>query len=151
MKLVFSKKETGNGTHRVIAIPTTKKEKEFFNTIKDMDGNYRPWVYDALFKFDNKIVDNPFVDEYDENGSLVSDNSGAYMQLVDDLKVDGMTWSKSINEDDYFKYLIKPSNFCILSFYYFYYNKFGKMRRIKHLYKRMIELERGQTSIHFKE
>lgn len=151
MKLVFDKKGLVNayGYERVIAIPTTKKEKLFFSIIKDEKGNYRPWVYNSLFRFDDKILDNPFVDDYDENGNLLMDNSGAYIELVDELKLDEMNWNKEAYDDTSFEYLIKPSNFCILSLYYYLFDKIGKMRRMKHLYNRMIEMSDKQSCFRY--
>lgn len=153
MKLVFSKKgliKDNSGYEKVIIIPTTKKEKSFFKLVKDEKGNYRPWVYNTLFRLDKKILDNPFTDWFDNDGHLIMDNSGPYIELVDELKLDDMNWNASAYDDNSFDYLIKPSNFCIFSLYCYLFDKFGKMRRLKQLYHRMIKLYDNQSCFDLK-
>lgn len=141
MKLVFDKKGLVKDAKydNVIIIPTSKREKEFFNTVKDERGNYKPWVYNALYKFGDIILDNP-IDE------------DKYMELVDDYKFDNTCWDyykyKSTNGP--FNFLVKPSNFCILSYYCYLYDKSGKNRRLRTLYEKMIKLYNNQSTVdHF--
>ena len=110
MKLVFD----GKGLikcHRysnVIVIPTTTKEKNFFNECKrDNGSDYKLWVYKKLYELDNLVIDNPMADGYDEDGNLIY-NSEPIFDMVLDMTRDG---------DDYVG-IPKPSNFCILSLYY---------------------------------
>ncbi len=137
MKLVFDGKGLIKG-HRysnVIAIPTTINEKYFFSVCKDVNGNYKPEVYNALYDLDEQIIDNPMTDIYDNHGNLAW-NSEIIMNMVRDAK----------QESD-FAAIPKPSNLCILSLYYTLSKRYNKVRRLNLLYKRMINLWHNQSIV----
>ena len=137
MKLVFDKKGLINDhmLEKVIAIPTTANEKYFFSICKDANGNYKPEVYNALYKLDEQIIDNPMSDIYDNHGNLVWD-SEIIMNMVRDAK----------QESD-FAAILKPSNLSILSLYYTLTKRYNKVRRLNLLYKRMIKLWHNQSIV----
>lgn len=124
---------------RTIVVPTTAKEKYFFNFCKDANGNYKPWVYNTLYTFDEYILDNPMTDVYDNHGNLVH-NSETIMDMVRNAK----------QESD-FADIPKPSNLCILSLYYTLAKRYNKVRRVNLLYKRMINLWFNQSVVVSKE
>lgn len=141
MKLVFDKKGLikDHKCSNVIAIPTTAKEKRFFSFCKDANGNYKPFVYNALYKLDEQIIDNPMTDIYDNHGNLAW-NSEIIMDMVRETK----------QESD-FAAIPKPSNLCILSLYYTLAKRYNKVRRVNLLYKRMIKLWHNQSIVVSKE
>lgn len=141
MKLVFDKKGLikDHKCSNVIAIPTTAKEKRFFSFCKDANGNYKPFVYNALYKLDEQIIDNPMTDIYDNHGNLAW-NSEIIMDMVRETK----------QESD-FAAIPKPSNLCILSLYYTLAKRYNKVRRLNLLYKRMIKLWHNQSIVVSKE
>ena len=141
MKLVFDKEDSIKGYKysNVIIIPTTANEKYFFSICKDTNGNYRPEVYNALYKLDEQIIDNPMSDIYDNHGNLVW-NSEIIMDMVRDAK----------QESD-FAAIPKPSNICLLSLYYTLAKRYTKVRRVNLLYKRMINLWFNQSVVVSKE
>ena len=141
MKLVFDGKGLikDHKCSRVIAIPTTANEKYFFSICKDANGNYKPEVYNALYKLDKQIINNPMSDIYDNHGNLVW-NSEIIMDMVRDAK----------QESD-FAAIPKPSNICILSLYYTFLKRYNKVRRVNLLYKRMINLWFNQSVVISKE
>ena len=141
MKLVFDRKclIKGHKCSRVIVIPTTAKEKNFFSICKDAKGNYKLGVYIALYDLDEQIIDNPMSDIYDNHGNLVW-NSEIIMDMVRDAK----------QESD-FAAIPKPSNICILSLYYTLAKRYNKVRRVNLLYKRMINLWFNQSVVVSKE
>lgn len=121
MKLVFDGKGLikDHKFTKVIAVPTTAKEKNFFDFCKDDNGNYKPWVYKKLYELGNLVIDNPMADVYDEDGSLIYD-SEPLMEMVD----------MALDSDDYVG-IPKPSNICILSLYYTLSKRYNKVRRLK--------------------
>lgn len=141
MKLVFDKKGLikDHKCSNVIAIPTTAKEKRFFSFCKDANGNYKPFVYNVLYKLDEQIIDNPMTDIYDNHGNLAW-NSEIIMDMVRETK----------QESD-FAAIPKPSNLCILSLYYTLAKRYNKVRRVNLLYKRMIKLWHNQSIVVSKE
>ena len=142
MKLVFDKKGLINDhmLEKVIAIPTTANEKYFFSICKDANGNYKPEVYNALYKLDEQIIDNPMSDIYDNHGNLIYNSEPIFDMLLDMTR----------NGDDYVG-IPKPSNFCILSLYYTLSKKFRKARRVKLLYEKKTEMFLNQTVVTIKE
>lgn len=141
MKLVFDRKGLIKDCKcsNVIAIPTTTKEKRFFGFCKDANGNYKPFVYNALYGLDEQIIDNPMTDIYDNHGNLAW-NSEIIMDMVRETK----------QESD-FAAIPKPSNLCILSLYYTLAKRYNKVRRVNLLYKRMIKLWHNQSIVVSKE
>lgn len=136
MKLVFDFE--GSKDHKftkVIAVPTTAKEKRFFSVCKDANGNYKPFVYDTLYALGEQIIDNPMIDVYDNHGNLVH-NSEVIMDRVRKIKVTG----------DYTN-IPKPSNFCILSLYYTLSRRYNKVRRLDSLYMKSIFLWLNQSIV----
>ena len=140
MKLVFDFKGSKGLTFtKVIAVPTTAKEKYFFNFCKDANGNYKPFVYNTLYTFDEYILDNPMTDVYDNHGNLVH-NSETIMDMVRNAK----------QESDYAN-IPKPSNFCILSLYYTLTKRYNKIRRLNSLYTRKMRMWLNQSYLVSKE
>lgn len=141
MKLVFDRKGLikDHKCSNVIAIPTTAKEKRFFSFCKDANGNYKPFVYNALYDLDEQIIDNPMSDIYDNHGNLVW-NSEIIMDMVRDAKQESDLGA-----------IPKPSNLCILSLYYTLAKRYNKVRRVNLLYKRMINLWFNQSVVVSKE
>lgn len=141
MKLAFDRKGLikDHKCSNVIAIPTTAKEKRFFNFCKDANGNYKPFVYNALYDLDEQIIDNPMSDIYDNHGNLVW-NSEIIMDMVRDAKQESDLGA-----------IPKPSNLCILSLYYTLAKRYNKVRRVNLLYKRMINLWFNQSVVVSKE
>ena len=140
MKLVFDFEDSKDLLlTKVIAIPTTVNEKKFFYICKDANGNYKPFVYNALYDLDEQITDNLMTDIYDNHGNLVWD-SEIIMNMVRDAK----------QESD-FAAMPKPSNICILSLYYTLAKRYNKVRRVNSLYKRMINLWFNQSVVISKE
>lgn len=141
MKLAFDRKGLikGHKCSNVIAIPTTAKEKRFFSFCKDANGNYKPFVYNALYDLDEQIIDNPMSDIYDNHGNLVW-NSEIIMDMVRDAKQESDLGA-----------IPKPSNICILSLYYTLAKRYNKVRRVNLLYKRMINLWFNQSVVIDKE
>lgn len=136
MKLVFDFEDSKDLLlTKVIAIPTTVNEKKFFYICKDANGNYKPFVYNALYDLDEQITDNLMTDIYDNHGNLVWD-SEIIMNMVRDAK----------QESD-FATIPKPSNICILSLYYTFSKRYNKVRRLNLLYKRMINLWHNQSIV----
>lgn len=125
MKLAFDRKGLikDHKCSNVIAIPTTAKEKRFFSFCKDANGNYKPFVYNALYDLDEQIIDNPMSDIYDNHGNLVW-NSEIIMDMVRDAKQESDLGA-----------IPKPSNLCILSLYYTLAKRYNKVRRVNLLYK----------------
>lgn len=141
MKLAFDRKGLikDHKCSNVIAIPTTAKEKRFFSFCKDANGNYKPFVYNALYDLDEQIIDNPMSDIYDNHGNLVW-NSEIIMDMVRDAKQESDLGA-----------IPKPSNLCILSLYYTLAKRYNKVRRVNLLYKRMINLWFNQSVVVSKE
>ena len=143
MKLVFDGKGLIKG-HRysnVIAIPTTTKEKNFFDECKrDNGSDYKLWVYKKLYELDNLVIDNPMSDGYDEDGNLIYDSEPIF-DMVLDMTRDG----------DGYVGIPKPSNFCILSLYYTLTKKFRKARRVKLLYEKKTDMFLNQPVVTIKE
>ena len=141
MKLVFDREDSikGHKYSNVIIIPTTTKEKKFFDLCKDANGNYKPWVYKKLHELGNSVFDNPMADVYDEDGSLIYD-SDPLMEMV-----------REAEQESDFAVMPKPSNFCILSLYYTLSKRFRKARRVKLLYKRKAEMFSNQPVVTIKE
>ena len=141
MKLAFDRKGLikDHKCSNVIAIPTTAKEKRFFSFCKDANGNYNPFVYNALYDLDEQIIDNPMSDIYDNHGNLVW-NSEIIMDMVRDAKQESDLGA-----------IPKPSNLCILSLYYTLAKRYNKVRRVNLLYKRMINLWFNQSVVIDKE
>lgn len=141
MKLVFDGEDSikGHKYSNVIIIPTTTKEKKFFDLCKDTNGNYKPWVYKKLHELGNSVFDNPMADVYDEDGSLIYD-SDPLMEMV-----------REAEQESDFAAMPKPSNFCILSLYYTLSKRFRKARRVKLLYKRKAEMFSNQPVVTIKE
>lgn len=141
MKLAFDRKGLikDHKCSNVIAIPTTAKEKRFFSFCKDANGNYKPFVYNALYGLDEQIIDNPMSDIYDNHGNLVW-NSDIIMDMVRDA-----------NQESDLGAIPKPSNICILSLYYTLAKRYNKVRRVNLLYKRMINLWFNQSVVIDKE
>lgn len=141
MKLAFDRKGLikEHKCSNVIAIPTTAKEKRFFSFCKDANGNYKPFVYNALYDLDEQIIDNPMSDIYDNHGNLVW-NSEIIMDMVRDAKQESDLGA-----------IPKPSNLCILSLYYTLAKRHNKVRRVNLLYKRMINLWFNQSVVIDKE
>lgn len=140
MKLVFDLEGSKDRKFtKVIAVPTSAKEKRFFSVCKDANGNYKPWVYDTLHALDEQIIDNPMTDVYDNHGNLVH-NSEVIMDRVRKIKVTG----------DYTN-IPKPSNFCILSLYYTLNKRYNKVRRLDSLYMKRIFLWLNQSIVVSKE
>lgn len=141
MKLAFDRKGLikDHKCSNVIAIPTTAKEKRFFSFCKDANGNYKPFVYNALYDLDEQIIDNPMSDIYDNHGNLVW-NSEIIMDMVRDAKQESDLGA-----------IPKPSNLCILSLYYTLAKRYNKVRRVNLLYKRMINLWFNQSVVIDKE
>ncbi len=137
MKLAFDRKGLikDHKCSNVIAIPTTAKEKRFFSFCKDANGNYKPFVYNALYDLDEQIIDNPMSDIYDNHGNLVW-NSEIIMDMVRDAKQESDLGA-----------IPKPSNICILSLYYTFSKRYNKVRRLNLLYKRMINLWHNQSIV----
>ena len=136
MKLVFDFEDSKDLLlTKVIAIPTTVNEKKFFYICKDANGNYKPFVYNALYDLDEQITDNLMTDIYDNHGNLVWD-SEIIMNMVRDAK----------QESD-FAAILKPSNLSILSLYYTLTKRYNKVRRLNLLYKRMIKLWHNQSIV----
>lgn len=136
MKLVFDLEGSKDRKFtKVIAVPTTAKEKRFFSTCKDANGNYKLWVYSTLYALDEQIIDNPMIDVYDNHGNLVH-NSKVIMDRVRKIKVTG----------DYAN-IPKPSNFCILSLYYTLNERYNKVRRLDSLYMKRIFLWLNQSIV----
>lgn len=143
MKLVFDGKGLikGHKYSNVIAVPTTAKEKNFFNECKRDNGrDYKLWVYKKLYELDNFVIDNPMADGYDEDGNLIYNSEPIFDMLLDMTR----------NGDDYVG-IPKPSNFCILSLYYTLSKKFRKARRVKLLYEKKTEMFLNQTVVTIKE
>lgn len=138
MKLVFDKKGLikDHKFTKVIAVPTTAKEKNFFDFCKDSNGNYKPWVYKKLYELGNLVIDNPMADVYDEDGSLIYD-SEPLMEMVD----------MALDSDDYVG-IPKPSNICILSLYYTLSKRYNKIRRVNLLYKKKTEMFLNQSVVY---
>lgn len=132
MKLVFDGKGLikGHKYSNVIIIPTTIKEKNFFNMCKrDINGSdYELWVYKKLYELDKLVIDN--------HGNLVN-NSEAIMDMVLDMTRDGV---------DYVG-IPKPSNFCILSLYYTLSKRYNKVRRLNLLLTRKINMWLNQSIV----
>ena len=141
MKLAFDRKGLikDHKCSNVIAIPTTAKEKRFFSFCKDANGNYKPFVYNALYDLDEQIIDNPMSDIYDNHGNLVW-NSGIIMDMV-----------RVAKQESDLGAIPKPSNLCILSLYYTLAKRYNKVRRVNLLYKRMINLWFNQSVVVSKE
>ena len=141
MKLVFDREDSikGHKYSNVIIIPTTTKEKKFFDLCKNANGNYKPWVYKKLHELGNSVFDNPMADVYDEDGSLIYD-SDPLMEMV-----------REAEQESDFAVMPKPSNFCILSLYYTLSKRFRKARRVKLLYKRKAEMFSNQPVVTIKE
>lgn len=142
MKLAFDRKGLikDHKCSNVIAIPTTAKEKRFFSFCKDANGNYKPFVYNALYGLDEQIIDNPMSDIYDNHGNLVWNSEPLFDAVLDMTR----------NGDDYVG-IPKPSNFCILSLYYTLSKKFRKARRVKLLYEKSTEMFLNQPVVTIKE
>ena len=138
MKLVFDKKGLikDHKCSRVIAVPTTAKEKNFFSICKDANGNYKPWVYKKLHELGNSVIDNPMADVYDEDGSLIYD-SEPLMEMVD----------MACDIDDYVG-IPKPSNFCIISLYCALTKKRRKAGKVKLLYEKKTEMFLNQSVVY---
>lgn len=135
MKLVFDVKGFDhNMISNVVVIPTTAKEKNFFSICKDAKGNYKPWVYNALYELKDSVIDNPMADVYDEDGSLIYD-SEPLMEIVD------------MAFDDYVG-IPKPSNFCILSLYCALAKKRRKAGKVKLLYEKKTEMFLNQSVVY---
>lgn len=140
MKLVFDFEGSKDRKFtKVIAVPTTAKEKIFFSVCKDANGNYKPLVYDTLYALGEQIIDNPMIDVYDNHGNLVY-NSEAIMDIVRKMKATG----------DYTN-IPKPSNFCIISLYYTLTKRYNKVRRLNSLYTKRILLWLNQSYLVSKE
>ena len=143
MKLVFDRKGIRKDYpySHVIVIPTTAKEKNFFDSCKRDNGrDYKLWVYKKLYELDNLVIDNPMADDYDGDGNLVW-NSEPLFDVVLDMTRNG---------DDYVG-IPKPSNFCILSLYYTLSKKFRKARRVKLLYDKRTNMLINQSVVVSKE
>lgn len=142
MKLVFDRKGVRKEYpySNVIAIPTSAKEKKFFDECKrDNGSDYKLWVYKKLYELDNLVIDNPMSDRYDNHGNLVN-NSEAIMNIVRDAK----------QESD-FASIPKPSNFCILSLYYTLTKRYNKVRRLNLLLTRKINMWLNQSIVASRE
>lgn len=138
MKLVFDGKGLikDHKFTKVIAVPTTAKEKNFFDFCKDANGSYKPWVYKKLYELGNLVIDNPMADEYDEDGSLIYD-SEPLMEMVD----------MALDSDD-FAVMPKPSNICVLSLYCTLTKKCRKAGRVKLLYEKKTEMFLNQSVVY---
>lgn len=135
MKLVFDAKGFKEDHHmisNVIAVPTTDKEKNFFSICKDVNSNYKPWVYKKLYELDDSVIDNPMADVYDEDGGLIYE-SDPLMEMA---------------RDGYYESIPKPSNFCILSLCYTLSKKYRKARRVKLLYEKKTEMFLNQSVVY---
>lgn len=130
MKLVFDVKgfKEDHMISNVVVIPTTAKEKNFFSICKDTNGNYKPEVYNALYKLGNSVIDNPMADVYDD-GSLIYE-SDPLMEMA---------------RDGDYESILKPSNFCILSLFYTLSKKYRKARQVKLLYEKKAEMLLNQS------
>ena len=139
MKLVFDGKGLikDHMFAKVIPVPTTANEKRFFSFCKDVNGNYKPWVYEKLYELGNSVIDNPMADIYDEDGSLIYD-SYPLMEMV-----------REAEQESDFAALPKPSNFCILGLCYALSKRFRKARQVKLLHRRMIDLWINQSCINY--
>lgn len=137
MKLVFDRKGVRKDYpySNVIAIPTSAKEKRFFDMCKDANGNYKLWVYKKLYELDKLVIDNPMADDYDEDGNLIYDSDPTFVMLLD------------MARDGNYSFPLKPSNVCILSLYCVLSKKFRKSRRVKLLYDKMIDMLKNQSVV----
>jgi hypothetical protein len=148
MKLAFDSWELFNYMNGMYAmpvdiIPTTKKEKLFLAIAIDEDDNYRPWVYECLYRFGNKILDNIFIEPGEED--YYGMDLDHYMDCIYDIKKDAMSWKKEGKNDMY--YILRPSQFSVLYLMYFLYGNYRKLKQMKQLYNKMFRLKAKQSVV----
>lgn len=148
MKLAFDSWELFNYMNGVYSmpvdtIPTTKKEKLFLAIAIDEDDNYRPWVYECLYRFGNKILDNIFIEPGEED--YYGMDLDHYMDCIYDIKKDAMNWKEEGKNDMY--YILRPSQFSVLYLMYFLYGNYRKLKQMKQLYNKMLRLKAKQSVV----
>lgn len=148
MKLAFDSWELFNYMNGMYAmpvdiIPTTKKEKLFLAIAIDEDDNYRPWVYECLYRFGNKILDNIFIEPGEED--YYGMDLDHYMDCIYDIKKDAMNWKEEGKNDMY--YILRPSQFSVLYLMYFLYGNYRKLKQMKQLYNKMLRLKAKQSAV----
>lgn len=148
MKLAFDSWELFNYMNGMYAMPvditpTTRKEKLFLAIAIDEDNNYRPWVYECLYRFGNKILDNIFIEPGEED--YYGMDLDHYMDCIYDIKKDAMNWKKEGKNDMY--YILRPSQFSVLYLMYFLYGNYRKLKQMKQLYNKMLRLKAKQSVV----